>query len=136
MRSISPSDRIPGPRGALPEMSDVQEDFEVDQDEEVKHDENYFDLRVVEAELKQELIESFLKSYGGAAAAHKDFSTVVVVDFYDHDTKTTEMCQGYKPKYHSQISYKNKIDQFYIQYLSKNRVKLLIYLAEGGKNAV
>ena len=77
-----------------------------------------------------------MKAYGGEAAAHRDFSTVVMVNFYDHDTRTTEMCQGYRPKYQSQISFKNKIDSFYIQYLSKNRVKLLVYLAEGGKNAV
>jgi len=138
MRSISPSDRIPGPRGAPPDV-DVQSDFEAhvgDDPDEFKDNENYFDLRVVEADFQQELIESFMKAYGGEHAARKDFSTVVMVNFYDHDTKTTEMCQGYRPKYHSQISFKNKIDSFYIQYLSKNRVKLLIYLAEGGKNAV
>ena len=135
MRSASHEDRIPGPRGA-PDVGDLDDEWEVDQEEGFSHDENYYDLRVIEADFQQELIETFLKSYGGSAANYKDFSTVVMVNFFNHDTKTTEMCQGYRPKYGTQISFKNKIDSFYIQYLSKNRVQLLIYLAEGGKNAV
>jgi len=107
-RAVSREDPYAGP-------SDTRSDFSVNSNEsEGKADENYFDLRVIEGNLNQELIESYLRSYGGGISSFKDLITLVSVDFYDHNTKTTQLTQGYRPRYRSQISFKNKMDSFYV----------------------
>ena len=73
---------------------------------------------------------------GAGISGFKELMTLVSVDFYDHDTKTTQLTQGYRPQYHSQISFRSEMNSFYIEYLSKNKMRLEIYLAESGKKAI
>ena len=114
-RSASPDGRGAGPHDPLAGPSDVRSDFSVNSNEsEGQADENYFDLRVIEGSLNEELIDAFLRSYGSREYYFKDLITLVSVDFYDHNTETTQLTQGYRPKYRSQISFKNKMDPYYI----------------------
>jgi len=67
---------------------------------------------------------------------YKELMTLVSVDFYDHDTKTSQLTSGFRPQYKSQISFRSEMNSFYIEYLSKNKMKLEIYSAESGKKAL
>ena len=77
-------------------------DFSVDPDDlEGAQDENVLDLRVIDGTLDQTMIESCLRSHGAGMSAPKDAMTLVSVAFYDHDTRATQLAQGYRPQYRS-----------------------------------
>jgi len=97
---------------------------------------NFLDLRIIDGNLDAAVIESCLRSYGAGVSAPKDAMTLVTVDFFDHATKATQLAQGYRPLYRSQISFGNPNDAFYVQYLSKNKIKLELHLAGTGKDAL
>ena len=54
----------------------------------------------------------------------------MTVDFYNHDTETSQVAEGYKPLYNTQLSFKNRIDDFYVQYLQKQTIKLDFYISK------
>jgi hypothetical protein len=54
----------------------------------------------------------------------------VTVDFYNHDTETSQIAEGYRPLYNTQFSFKNKIDDFYVQFLQKNTMKIDVYISK------
>jgi hypothetical protein len=56
--------------------------------------------------------------------------TFVSLDFYNHDTETSQIADGFKPLYNTQFSFRNKIDDFYVQYLMKNTMKMDIYISK------
>ena len=56
------------------------------------------------------------------------FLTLCTVDFYNHNSETSQMAQGTRPNYATQFSFKNRVDDFYINYLNKNTIKIDIYL--------
>lgn len=60
--------------------------------------------------------------------------TLFSIDFYDHDTKTTEIKQGYNPVFKSHFQFKSRMDSFYVQYLSSKKAKLDLYLADTGSD--
>lgn len=43
--------------------------------------------------------------------------TFVAVDFFEHESQTTEIINGDKPFYNMRIKYKVKIDEFFLKYL-------------------
>jgi hypothetical protein len=54
----------------------------------------------------------------------------VTIDFYNHDTETSQLAEGFRPLYNTQFSFKNRVDDFYVQYLQKNTVKLDVYISK------
>jgi protein fantom len=56
--------------------------------------------------------------------------TFVTTDFYNHDTETSQIAEGFKPLYNTQFSFKNKIDDFYVQFLQKQTLKLDVYISK------
>jgi hypothetical protein len=52
------------------------------------------------------------------------------LDFYNHDTETSQIAEGYRPLYNTQFSFKNKVDDFYVQFLQKNTMKIDIYISK------
>jgi hypothetical protein len=40
--------------------------------------------------------------------------TFVTLDFYNHDTETSQLAEGYRPLYNTQFSFKNRVDDFYV----------------------
>ena len=61
--------------------------------------------------------------------------TFVTVDFYNHDTRYGDPAEGYQPKYSTQFSFKNTIDNFYLQYLEKQSLTCEFYVTRAS-NAV
>ena len=54
----------------------------------------------------------------------------MTVDFYNHDTETSQLSEGYRPLYNTQFSFKNRVDDFYVQCLQRNSMKLDVYLSK------
>ena len=121
----------PGPRSrSRGRDDDALSDFSVNsKDSEGAPEENFLDLRIIDGQLDEELISRYMKSLRGTPS-QGEFVTVVTADFYDHDTKTSGLAQGYRPQYRSQISFRNKMDSFYVQYLTKNKMRLEVYVNE------
>jgi len=55
--------------------------------------------------------------------------TLVTVDFYNHGTETTQLAEGVNANYQTQMSFKNKVDDFYITFLQKQTLKMDVYLS-------
>ena len=56
------------------------------------------------------------------------FISLVTVDFYNHATETTQLKAGLTGvNYQTQFSFVNKMDNFYVNFLQKNSIKLDLY---------
>lgn len=80
---------------------------------ELKQTENILDFVIQDAEyyfesFKQVLDDKELQLH------QKTLITFVTADFYNHDTETSQIAEGYRPLYNTQFSFKNKIDDFYV----------------------
>jgi hypothetical protein len=67
------------------------------------------------------------------STAPKSFVTFISVDFYNHDTETTQISEGLEPNYSTQFSFRNRVDDFYIQCLQKQTIKLEIMVSQAQK---
>mmetsp|Transcript_20877 Transcript_20877/g.32225 ORF Transcript_20877/g.32225 Transcript_20877/m.32225 type:complete len:236 (+) Transcript_20877:1589-2296(+) len=104
-------------------------DFEVDDSERCLENENFVDLKIKEAHILREHIEALQRAKGEVTSSQQ-FTTVVMVDFFDHDSKVSQPGHGFNPDYNSTFSFKNKMDRFYVQELAKQRVHFDIYDAK------
>jgi hypothetical protein len=80
---------------------------------ELRKDENVLDFVLQDAEyyydaFKQVLDEKELLLH------QNSLITFVTADFYNHDTETSQISEGYRPLYNTQFSFKNRIDDFYV----------------------
>jgi len=57
-----------------------------------------------------------------------NFSTFLAVDFYNHDTKTTDLAAGDAPIYNTLFSFKNSVDDFYLKHLEKDTILVDVFL--------
>ena len=53
--------------------------------------------------------------------------TFLAVDFYNHDTKSTDMTFGIEPIYNTLFSFRNTVDDFYIKYLERDTILIDIF---------
>ena len=53
----------------------------------------------------------------------------MAVDFYNHETKSTDMAEGFEPIYNTLFSFKNTSDDFYIKYLEKDHILVDVFYA-------
>lgn len=49
------------------------------------------------------------------------------MDFYNHDSKQTDAVETFDPVYNTLFSFKNQVDDFYIQFLDKEFVLVEVY---------
>ena len=96
----------------------------------LRPEENILDLAVDNAEFYADMLwqEVDLVDF-----TQKSFATFMTVEFYDHDTKVTDVVEGYTPNYATQFSFKNAVDDFYIKYLETKSVKLEIFITKAAK---
>lgn len=57
--------------------------------------------------------------------------TFATVDFFDHDTQNTIIAEGLKTKYNFQVGYKVQLDQFLIDYIRTNCIKIEVFCGNG-----
>jgi hypothetical protein len=65
---------------------------------------------------------------GGENILPSTIQTFVTVDFYNHDTRHGDLAEGFDPNYATQFSFKNGVDDFYLQYLEKNTMTMDFFL--------
>ncbi len=93
---------------------ETQSEFSVVTNEsEIRTDENVLDFVIQDAEyyfdsFKQVLDERELILH------QKTLITFVTIDFYNHDTETSQIAEGFRPLYNTQFSFKNRVDDFYV----------------------
>jgi hypothetical protein len=51
------------------------------------------------------------------------------VDFFNHETKHTDLAGGFEPQYRTQFRFKNNVDDFFISQLEKNSIQVDIFLS-------
>ena len=56
----------------------------------------------------------------------------MTVDFFNHDTKNTNVAQGYEPQFDTVFSFKNNVDDFYLNYLGKESILAEFFAIKGG----
>lgn len=95
---------------------------------EMRTDENVLDFVVQDAEFFYEQFRTVLDEKEMQLNA-KSLITFVTVDFYNHDTETSQMASGFRAVYNTQFSFKNKVDDFYVQFLQKSAMRIDIYIS-------
>ncbi len=83
---------------------------------EIRGNENVLDFAIKDADFyfdafRQVLDEKELLMH------QKTLVTFVTIDFYNHDTETSQISEGFRPIYNTQFSFKNRIDDFYVQFI-------------------
>ena len=66
--------------------------------------ENMIDLKISNAAFDR---VALVQLTGGAELIPGNVQTFLAVDFYNHDTKNTDMAEGFEPKYNTLFSFKN-----------------------------
>lgn len=55
--------------------------------------------------------------------------TFVTVDFYNHDSRNSDLAEGFEPTYSTQFSFKNAVDDFYISFLEQKTMVIDFFLS-------
>lgn len=100
-KSPSPIKGMPDTRKSIGDMYETQSEFSVMTNEsEVKTDENVLDFVIQDAEYYFEAFKSVLDERE-MMLHQKTLITFVTVDFYNHDTETSQIAEGYRPIYNT-----------------------------------
>ena len=72
-------------------------------------------------------------------AGHRDLEpgtiqTFLAVDFFNHDTKSTDITMGLEPIYNTLFSFKNTVDNFYVKYLEKDTILVDFFYVPKSEN--
>ena len=103
------------PMSADPSMNQGTGEFDEEADDLTEKDDNILDLKIIDGFLNQGMIDKFLSRTSGDSSHERQ--TLISVDFYDHKTRTTSLTHGSMPKYDSQISFLNRMNASYLNYL-------------------
>lgn len=87
--------------------------------------ENLLDLRITQASIDR---VSLAKLFSGKDNLPANLKTFLAVDFYNHDTKTTDLADGDDPRFDTLFSFKNTVDDFYLSHLEKDTILVDVFL--------
>ena len=60
----------------------------------------------------------------------------MTVDFYNHDTRHSDLSEGFEPSYaNTQFSFKNQVDDFYLSHLETSTMTLDFFMTRA-QNAI
>lgn len=112
---------------------DLMSDFSGVTDEtEIGTMDNFFDLLVSKASFDRGRLAQIL---GNKEILPSAVQTFVTIDFYNHDTRNSELSEGFDANYQTQFSFKNQVDNFYLQYLENNTATLEFFITRA-QNAI
>lgn len=115
-----------GKQGFRPD-ADLLSDFSVISNEtDIGHEENVLDLILNGATLDQNRLAEVL---GNREIHPEAFQTFATVDFFNHETKHTDLTGGLEPQYKTQFRFKNNVDNFYLLQLETATVQVDIFLS-------
>lgn len=86
---------------------------------ELRIGENLLDLRVNTASFDRVTLVQVL---GGREISSQQLKTFLSVDFYNHDSKHTDQCEGFEAVYNTLFSFKNTVDDFYLKHLDNDSI--------------
>lgn len=104
----------------------------VTNESEISPQENVMDLLVSRANFDKQKLSQIM---GSSEVLSSAVQTFVTVDFFNHETKHGGLCEGFDPAYQTQFSFKNQVDDFYIQFLEKNTMVLEFFITRA-QNAI
>lgn len=108
-------------------MSDAITEFSKDETEtDIGLNENYLDLYIGEA-IFESGIEKDLKF------SLNNIMSFIAVDFYLHETQTSNLNAGIKPIYNLQMSFKVTVEENFIHYLESENINIDIYYIRDNK---
>ncbi|CAG9323251.1 unnamed protein product [Blepharisma stoltei] len=94
---------------------------------EVGVGQNIFDLLIVDAEFYNKALETDGISFWNKLV------TCLSVDFYDHETQITSLCEGLQPKYDIHMSFLISMDQLFLRYLHEGYVVIDVNIVNRDK---
>lgn len=68
---------------------------------------------------------------GDKVADVRRVQTLLTVDFYNHDTQSSNIVEGLRPFFNFQIGYRLMVDDFFLRYLETDSFKVEIYASIG-----
>lgn len=107
----------------------------VTNESEVSPQENILDILISKASFDQSKLAQILGGGSAREVLPSAVQTFVTVDFFNHETKHGGLCEGFEPAYQTQFSFKNSIDDFYLQHLEKSTLILEFFMTRA-QNAV
>jgi hypothetical protein len=111
-------------------IESVSDFSEMTEETGLDHQENVLDLALDRGEYH---VNSLIEMLGNAKIKEDSFNTFLTVSFYDHDTQATEITGGFAPSYATQFAFRNKFDDFYIEYLDTHTLKIEVYASKVDK---
>ncbi|CAG9333007.1 unnamed protein product [Blepharisma stoltei] len=112
---------------SLAEFDGAAAEF-VDNGTEVGTGENIVDLWLGAAEFYLFALEQALKEN---MPYERNFVSFLTVDFFNHETQSTSLCEGLTPKYQIHISFKVNVDEFFIKTLEKDYIYIEAHINKG-----
>jgi len=92
---------------------------------EILPTENLLDLRITTANFKRQQVSMIVNRELMPAQVQ----TFLSVDFYNHDSKNTDMTESYEPVVNTLFSFKNVVDDFYIKHLEQDHILVDVFMA-------
>ena len=86
---------------------------------------NLIDLLVTTAEYDKTGLRRVLQDHD-VSQLETAISTFLTIDFFSHEPETTMLVAGLQPQFDVQVSYKDKVDRFFIKEVKENAVSITI----------
>lgn len=114
---------------------DTMSDFSVEtRQSELLPKENLFDIRFSTGSFNRDAVSLVLQC-DSATLQESSFQTLLSVDFYNHESKNTERCDGFSPIYNTVFTFKNLVDDFYMEFLRKEYLNVDVLAVPPNKKA-
>lgn len=95
--------------------------------------ENKLEIVIDKAEFHS---NSLVQMLGKSKLNDSTFNTFLTLSFYDHDTQATELKTGFAPSYETLFAFRNNFDDFYIEYLDTQTLKIEVHQSKLDKSKV
>ncbi|XP_078400393.1 protein fantom isoform X1 [Cetorhinus maximus] len=105
-----------------PEITTDDQADEFDETVHLERGENLFEIHISKVTFSPEAIKAF---------GEQEPATFCTYAFYDYELQSTPVIHGLQPVFDFTSQYVVRVDDFFLQYLQKNTVKLEIQLAYG-----
>jgi hypothetical protein len=121
--------RLPG--GPMALDSDAMSEFSVlTMESDMTPQENILDLKISNLELNETAVNKFM---GMRDSLPQAIQTFMMLEFYDHPTKNTDLVREYHPDINTIFSFKNKVDDFYLKNLKESSISVELYIVKAGE---
>ena len=111
-------------------IESVSDFSEITEESSIAAQENILDVAIDSGEFYP---NSLVQMLGRNKIREDSFESFIAISFYDHETRATDVISGFGPNYATQFAFRNKFDDFYMEYLDTHVLRLEIYLSSASK---